>query len=116
MSEEDVLKMVTINPAKMLHLDKQMGSITIGKDADVVLWSGHPLSVYTISEKTIVDGKVYYDLEKDKANREYIATERARLIQKMKSAKKGGAPTKKGGSKQLIEFHCEDEIHYSELN
>jgi len=116
MSEEDVLNMVTINPAKMLHLDDHMGSITLGKDADVVLWSGHPLSVYSIAEKTIVDGKVYYDLEKDKANREYIVKERARLIQKMKGAKKGGAPTKKGGSRQLIEFHCEDEIQMSELN
>jgi imidazolonepropionase-like amidohydrolase len=113
MSEEDVLNMVTINPAKMLHLDDQMGSITIGKDADVVLWSGHPLSVYSRAEKTIVDGKVYYDLEKDKANREYIATERARLIQKMKGAKKSGAPTRKGGSRQIMEFHCEDEIQTS---
>jgi len=115
MSEEEVLKMVTINPAKMLHLDDHMGSITIGKDADVVLWSGHPLSVYSIAEKTIVDGKVYYDLEKDKANREYIATERARLVQKMKGAKKTGAPTRKGGSRQIMEFHCEDEIQSSEL-
>jgi len=110
MSEEDVLDMVTINPAKMLHLDDHMGSITIGKDADVVLWSGHPLSVYSRAEKTIIDGKVYYDLEKDQANREYITAERARLIQKMKGAKKAGAPTRKGGSRQIMEFHCEDEI------
>jgi imidazolonepropionase-like amidohydrolase len=115
MSEEDVLNMVTINPAKMLHLDDQMGSITIGKDADVVLWSGHPLSVYSRAEKTIVDGKVYYDLEKDQANREYIAAERARLIQKMKGAKKAGAPTRKGGSRQIMEFHCEDELQTSDL-
>jgi hypothetical protein len=71
--------------------------------------------VYAIVEKTIVDGTVYYDIEKDRANREYIAAERARLVQKMKGAKKAGAPTKKGGSRQLMEFHCEDEIHFSEL-
>ena len=116
MSEEEALKMVTINPAKMLHLDDHMGSITIGKDADVVLWSGHPLSVYTIAEKTIIDGKVYYDLEKDQANRDYIATERARLIQKMKGAKKAGAPTRKGGSRQIMEFHCDDVVQTSDLN
>jgi imidazolonepropionase-like amidohydrolase len=116
MSEEDALNMVTINPAKMLHLDSHMGSITIGKDADVVLWSDHPLSVYAIAEKTIIDGKVYYDLEKDMVNREYITTERARLIQKMKGAKKEGAPTRKGGSRQIMEFHCEDIIRESDLN
>jgi imidazolonepropionase-like amidohydrolase len=116
MSEEDVFDMITINPAKMLHLDDHMGSITIGKDADVVLWSGHPLSVYTIAEKTIIDGTVYYDLEKDQASRDYIATERARLIQKMKGVKKAGKPTRKGGSKQLMEFHCEDEIQASDFD
>src|SRR5690606_23575668 len=42
MSEEEALKMVTLNPAKMLHLDNQMGSIKVGKSADVVLWSDHP--------------------------------------------------------------------------
>jgi imidazolonepropionase-like amidohydrolase len=108
MSEEDVLNMVTINPAKLLHLDDRMGSIKEGKDADVVLWSGHPLSVYSIAEKTIVDGKVYYDLEMDKENRVYIQKERARLIQKMKDAKKSGAATRRGGSRMLIDYHCDD--------
>jgi imidazolonepropionase-like amidohydrolase len=56
MSEEDAWKMVTLNPAKLLHLDKRMGSLKVGKDADVVLWSGHPMSVYTKAEKTFVDG------------------------------------------------------------
>jgi imidazolonepropionase-like amidohydrolase len=108
MSEEDVLKMVTINPAKLLHLDDRMGSIKEGKDADVVLWSDHPLSVYSIAEKTIVDGKVYYDLEKDKENRAYIQAERARLIQKMKDAKKSGSATRRGGSRTHVDYHCDD--------
>ena len=108
MSEEEALKLVTINPAKLLHLDDRMGSITVGKDADVVLWSGHPLSVYSIAEKTIVDGKVYYDLEQDRAKREYIKEERARLIRKMKDAKKNGSRTQKGRSRQKLDFHCDD--------
>lgn len=108
MSEEDVLKMVTINPAKMLHLDDRMGSIKEGKDADVVLWSGHPLSVYSIAEKTIVDGKVYYDLDIDQQNRDYIRAERARLIQKMKEAKNSGAATRRGGSRTHVDYHCDD--------
>lgn len=115
MSEEEALKMVTINPAKLLHLDNRMGSIKVGKDADLVLWSGHPLSVYSRAEKTIVDGKVYYDLEKDQQNREYIRTERARLIQKMKDAKKNGSPTRRGGSRQMLDLHCDDIINDSLL-
>lgn len=109
-SEEEAWKMVTLNPAKMLHLDDQTGSIKEGKDADVVVWSGHPMSIYTKAEMTMVDGTVYFSLEKDKENREYIKSERARLIQKMKDAKKNGAPTRKGGSPVMADFHCEDVI------
>ncbi len=46
LSEENVWKMVTLNPAKLLHLDDRMGSVKVGKDADIVLWTDHPLSVY----------------------------------------------------------------------
>ncbi len=111
MSEEDAWKMVTLNPAKMLHLDNQMGSIKAGKSADVVLWTDHPLSVYARAEKTIIDGKVYFDLEQDKLRNKEIEVERARLIQKMKEAKKAGGPTKKEGSGIKAEFHCEDELN-----
>jgi imidazolonepropionase-like amidohydrolase len=95
MSEEEALKMVTINPAKMLHLDNRTGSIKIGKDADIVLWSDHPLSIYAKAEKTFVDGVLYYDIERDKKLREEINAERNRLIQKMIVAKKGGASTQR---------------------
>ncbi len=107
-SEEDALKMVTLNPAKLLHLDDQMGSIKTGKSADVVLWSDNPLSIYAKAEKTIIDGIVYFDLDKDATINGEIRKERARLIQKMKDAKKGGAKTRKGGSPGRIEFHCDD--------
>jgi urease alpha subunit len=84
---------VTINPARMLHVDKTTGSIKIGKDADLVLWNDNPLSIYAKAEKTIVDGIVYYDIERDKILRSDIAKERARLIQKMMAAKKSGEKT-----------------------
>ena len=109
MSEEDAWKMVTLNPAKLLHLDDRMGSIKVGKDADVVLWTNHPLSIYANVEKTIVDGVVYFDIEKDAQARAAVQAERARLIQKMKGAKKAGAKTQRGGSRVLLEFHCEEE-------
>ncbi|MCB0491647.1 MAG: amidohydrolase family protein [Cyclobacteriaceae bacterium] len=108
MSEEDALKMVTLNPAKMLHLDNQMGSIKPGKSADVVLWNDHPLSVYAKPLKTIIDGKVYFDVEKDEANNKALDAERARLIQKMKGAKKSGNPTQRGEGRIQLQFHCDD--------
>jgi imidazolonepropionase-like amidohydrolase len=93
MSEEDALKMVTINPAVMLHIDKSVGSIKVGKDADLVLWSDDPLSVYAKAQITMVDGIVYFDREKDKQMRIEIAAERNRLIQKMLDEKKSGGST-----------------------
>ncbi len=110
MSEEDAWKMVTLNPAKILHLDNHMGSIKVGKSADVVLWTNHPLSVYARAATTIIDGKIYFDMEQDKVRDKEIEVERARLIQKMKNAKKAGGTTQKGGSKMKEEFHCDDEI------
>lgn len=109
MSEEDAWKMITLNPAKLLHLDDRMGSVKVGKDADMVLWSDHPLSVYANVEKTIVDGRVFFDAEQDAQKREEIRAERARLIQKMKGVKKSGGRTQKGGSRELLEYHCEEE-------
>lgn len=79
-SEIDALKMVTLNPAILLHLDDRMGSIREGKDADLVLWSEHPLSIYAIAETTWIEGVPYYDKESDTALREAIAAERARII------------------------------------
>ena len=105
MSEEDAWKMVTLNPAMMLHLDKQMGSVKAGKDADLVLWSDNPLSIYAKAEKTFVDGVAYYDAERDAALQQYIQEERARLIEKMQNDKGGNkrTPMRKGNK----HFHCD---------
>jgi hypothetical protein len=93
MTEEEALKMVTINPAKMLHVDNKVGSIKVGKDADLVLWSNDPLSIYAVAEKTIVDGTVYFDRDKDLELRKRNQAEKARLIAKLAAAKKAsGAP------------------------
>ena len=111
MSEEDALKMVTLNPATMLHVADKTGSIKTGKDADLVLWSDNPLSIYARAEKTIVDGVVYYDIEKDKLLREGIAKERARLIQKMIGAKKGGEKTAPATPSFRERNYCEEDHH-----
>ncbi|MGE5106515.1 MAG: amidohydrolase family protein [Sphingobacteriales bacterium] len=93
MSEEDALKMVTLNPAKALHISDKTGSIKVGKDADLVLWSDNPLSIYAKSLYTMVDGTIYFDREKDAAMRKQVAAERIRIINKMAGEKKEGRPT-----------------------
>ena len=108
MSQEEAWKMVTLNPAKLLHLDDHMGSLKEGKDADVVIWSDNPLSVYAQCETTIVDGTIYYDKQKDAEMNQWIEKERARLIQKMKAVKKDGGATQKPVGKKKETFHCDD--------
>lgn len=77
--EEEALKMVTLNPAKQLGIDKMTGSIEVGKDGDIAIWSEHPFSVYTRAEMTIIDGEVFFDRKKDIAMRSQLAAERKRL-------------------------------------
>ncbi len=93
LTEEEALRMVTINPAKMLHVDDRVGSIKVGKDADLVLWSDNPLSIYAKSLYTIVDGTVYFDRDKDMEMRKQVKDERTRLIKKMVGEKREGRPT-----------------------
>ena len=112
---EEAWKTVTLNPAKMLRIDHKVGSIEVGKDADLVLWTENPLSIYTKAEKTWVDGILYYDLL-DQSNKEKIlADEKNRLIQKMlfsDDAKKGNTQSSK--KKEEMLYHCdtlEDHQH-----
>jgi len=115
--EEDALKMVTLNPAKALHVDDKVGSLKAGKDADVVIWSDNPLSIYAKAEKTIVDGTVYFDREKDAEQRKKIASERFRLVQKMINEKRtGGAGAVRPAepSWQFI-LSCGDHEHHDGL-
>jgi len=103
--EEEALKFVTLNPAKLLHLDHRMGSLEAGKDADLVVWSDHPLSVYAQCEQTFVDGRRLFDLGEDQAMRDAIRTERARLIQKMLDAP--GADKRKPMERIPAHYHCD---------
>ncbi len=109
MSEEDALKMVTINPAKMLHVDNKVGSIKVGKDADLVLWTDNPLSIYARASTTIVDGIVEFDMEKDMQLRKKLKEERNRLVQKIIGEKKSGTPMMQGVSSKEVLLHCEDD-------
>jgi len=111
MSEEDAFKMVTLNPATMLHVADRVGSIKVGKDADLVIWTDNPLSIYAKAEKTIVDGIVYFDREKDSVMRKKIAEEKSRIAQKMLGEKKGGAPTVPAQPSAEIMHSCSEHQH-----
>ena len=87
MNEIEALKLVTLNPAKMLHIVEYVGSLRKNKDADIVIWSDNPLSMYAIVEQTYVDGRCYYDLESDVNHREKIKIETARLLKKLMTEK-----------------------------
>ncbi|MFC6858881.1 amidohydrolase family protein [Zunongwangia atlantica] len=106
LTEEEAWKLVTLNPAKLLHIDDKVGSIKEGKDADLVLWSNHPLSVYSKAEKTMIEGVVYFDLERDKALREEIKKQKSELITQMLQAKNKGMKTQPVVKKEKIEAHC----------
>lgn len=77
--EEEALKMITLNPAKQLGIDKRTGSIEVGKDADIVIWTAHPFSVYSRAETTMIDGEVYFDRTQDAAKRIELERERQEL-------------------------------------
>jgi imidazolonepropionase-like amidohydrolase len=111
LTEVEAFNMVTINPAKMLHVDDRVGSIKAGKDADLVLWSDNPLSIYAKAEKTIVDGIVFFDREKDAAMRKTIQAERSRLISKMVGEKRGGRPTIPAMPSYKLVNTCLDHAH-----
>ena len=106
-SEEEALKFVTLNPAKLLHLDNRVGSLKVGKDADVVLWTDHPLSVYAKAEKTIIEGVTYFDLERDKQMREAIQQEKSELINLMLQEKNKGLKTQPIKKKEKELLHCD---------
>ncbi len=109
LTEEEALKTITLNPAKMLHIDNHVGRIEKGMDADVVLWNAHPLSIFASAQKTFIDGRLYFDRVENENMEEEIATERNRLIQAMIRVKKEGSPTQKAERKTEEEYHCETE-------
>jgi imidazolonepropionase-like amidohydrolase len=82
LSEEEALKLCTMNPATQLRLDKRIGSIDVGKDADLVIWNGHPFSTYSRVDTTFIEGQVYFDRERDLQLRRDIAKEKADRLKK----------------------------------
>ena len=81
LTEEQALKLITLNPAIQLGIQDRVGSIEVGKDADVAIWNGHPFSVYSRVDTTFVDGDIFFDRQQDISRRAELAKERASLEQ-----------------------------------
>ena len=95
MTEQEALRMITLNPAIQLGIQDRVGSIDVGKDADLSIWNGDPMSVYSRVETTFIDGEVFFDREQDLANRARLAAERAEL----EAAEPNRAPAGGGGGR-----------------
>jgi imidazolonepropionase-like amidohydrolase len=107
-SEAEAWNMVTLNPAKMLGIDQRVGSIEIGKDADVVLWNGHPMLSASVPEITWIEGIDYYSKERHQRMIQRNNAEKKRLIPFILNAiSKGEKPTEPA-FKSFKTYHCED--------
>ncbi len=88
LTEEQALALITINPARQLRIDGRVGSLEVGKDADVVIWSHHPLSSYAVADRVYIDGVKYYDRAEDAVR----VAEVARRKQQLREAERPPAP------------------------
>src|ERR1700684_615966 len=87
LSANDALKLITLNPAIQLGIYARAGSICVGQDADLVIYNHNPLSVYAVAQKTLIDGTVYFDRDRDIAGRPARESEKKTLLEKEKNAR-----------------------------
>ena len=115
-AEEDALKMVTWNPARQLRVEKQVGSLEVGKDADFVVWSGSPLLYQTACEQTWIDGRRYFDINEDHAMRAEQDRMRATLIQKAlaEAGRDDGKNPAEARRRPAEDVSCEYGMHEGE--
>ena len=101
--EAEALKFVTINPAKQLRIDARVGSLEPGKDADFVIWSKAPLDSTTVCLQTWIEGKKYFDRERETERSEALEKERTELLEKAKRLQQSSGPPE-GGEKEKDKF------------
>src|SRR5439155_12947762 len=80
LTDDEAFALVTINPAKQLRIDNRVGSLEVGKDADVVIWNHHPLSNYAIADRVYIDGQKYYDRVDDQKRLTELAKQKDMLV------------------------------------
>ncbi len=105
----EALKFVTLNPARQLHIDNRVGSLEVGKDADIAIWSGDPLSVTSRCEQTWIDGRKYFDLTADLEARKLLQARKATLIQKILDSGEASATDESEAPGNRVLWPNEDE-------
>jgi imidazolonepropionase-like amidohydrolase len=119
MSEIDALALVTLNPAKQLRIDDRVGSIEVGKDADLVVYDENPLSVFAVVQQTFIDGDLYFDIEADRERQTTIDDMKARLMpsededeesEDTRSEESEPAPEVSWGEDDII-YSCRQEVN-----
>jgi imidazolonepropionase-like amidohydrolase len=86
LTDDEALALITINPAKQLAIDSRVGSIEVGKDADLVIYDKHPLSNYAKVQKVFIEGEMYFERDKDMSDRAVREARRKQLMEKQKAA------------------------------
>lgn len=115
LTHDEALKLVTLNPAMQLGIDKRVGSIDVGKDADLVIYNHDPMSAYAVVQKTLIDGRIYFDKDKDILGRPALEQERKDLLAKAKKdsekkdSEKKEEATPKPGDKSAAEKKSEEK-------
>jgi imidazolonepropionase-like amidohydrolase len=98
LTEDEALAMITINPAKQLAIDKYVGSIEPGKDADLVIFDKHPLSNYAKVQRVLIDGETYFERDQDVSERAAKAARKKALLDKERERQRENAPQRPGGA------------------
>lgn len=99
LTHDEALKLVTINPAIQLGIDKRVGTVDVGKDADLTIYNHDPLSAYAVVQKTLIDGQVYFDRQRDIAGRPALDKEKKELMEKEKKSGEKKSDEKKSEGK-----------------
>jgi imidazolonepropionase-like amidohydrolase len=109
LTHDEALKLVTLNPAIQLGIDKRVGTIDAGKDADLVIYNHDPLSAYAVVQKTLIDGRVYFDRQREIAERPEREKEKKALLAKEKKAAEKKPDEKKNETKKPEEKKPEEK-------
>ncbi|MCA1556796.1 MAG: amidohydrolase family protein, partial [Acidobacteria bacterium] len=116
LTEEEALRLITLNPATQLGIQDRVGSIDVGKDADLAIWTGHPFSVYSRVETTFVDGDIFFDRAQDLARRPELGREREELLKAESNRPPADGGTQPGAParRRPANHHDHDDIDNEE--
>ncbi|HZH29476.1 MAG TPA: amidohydrolase family protein [Pyrinomonadaceae bacterium] len=116
LSEDEAMRLITLNPAIQLGIQDRVGSIDVGKDADLAIWTAHPFSVYARVETTFIDGDIFFDRQQDLARRPELEREREELMRAEvnRPPAEGGATAPGAPRRRPSNHHDHDDVDNGE--